>query len=233
MRQLAAEYAWQGRYPEAISLLEQLANRAPSNHAVWFSLGNLYLCCDRVADAEKSYSMAIALRPRFGLAYTCRGIARLSSKNYRAAQADFDQTLQLNPESYPALVNRAIVKQELEDLEGALHDLNSAIKIRGEYDAPDLLRSRLRARMGQLAGARADRRIALRTTPQDEPGWVARGVARLREDPEAALADFVQALELNPHSRTALQNIAHVRSEQLGDVQGALMRRATHRARAS
>ncbi len=85
-----------------------------------------------------------------------------------------------------------------------------------------LLRSRIRAKLGDTPGAQQDFREALERTPRDELSWVARGVARLGNDPQQALSDFQQALQLNPHSRLALQNIAHVKSEQLGDVAGAL-----------
>ena len=47
-------------------------------------------------------------------------------------------------------------------------------------------------------------------------------MARLEDEPGAALADFRQALELNPQSRGALQNIAHVLAERLGDTQAAV-----------
>ena len=43
-----------------------------------------------------------------------------------------------------------------------------------------------------------------------------RGMVRLAKDPEAALADLQMALEMNPRSRKALQNIAHLLSDRLG-----------------
>jgi tetratricopeptide (TPR) repeat protein len=49
----------------------------------------------------------------------------------------------------------------------------------------------------------------------DERSWIARGLARLGSDPAAALADFDQALTLDPTSRDALQNKAHVLAEKL------------------
>src|SRR5262249_33120116 len=56
----------------------------------------------------------------------------------------------------------------------------------------------------------------LKRTPEDELSWVARGMARLAREPEGALADFEEALRLNPRSREALQNKAHVLAEVLG-----------------
>src|SRR5262249_26328178 len=56
----------------------------------------------------------------------------------------------------------------------------------------------------------------LRREPRDEQSWLARGVARLADDPQGALADFEAALQLNPRSRVALENKAHVLAERLG-----------------
>ena len=84
------------------------------------------------------------------------------------------------------------------------------------------LRSRLHSELGDAARAAEDLRDGLRRTPGDELSWVTRGVARLHDQPRDALADFRQALALNPRSQPALQNIAHVLSERLGDLDGAI-----------
>src|SRR5207302_698991 len=65
-------------------------------------------------------------------------------------------------------------------------------------------------RLGDKDGAKADRAAGLRERPADELSWVARGLARLAADPPGALADFEEALMLNPRSQSALQNKAHV-----------------------
>ncbi len=61
-RSLAAEYMRQGRVAEAIELLQQLAQQQPDSDAIWFSLGNAYVSCNHLADAEDCYDMTIALR---------------------------------------------------------------------------------------------------------------------------------------------------------------------------
>ena len=57
--------------------------------------------------------------------------------------------------------------------------------------------------------------------------WIARGVARIAADPPGALADFDQALLLNPRSPQALQDKAHVFSERLQRPANACMIRAS------
>ncbi len=65
-------------------------------------------------------------------------------------------------------------------------------------------------------------RKRLRRAPEDEKSRVARGYYQLSRDPKAALADFNEALRLNPRSADALQNKAHVLAEKLGRTQEAL-----------
>src|SRR5262249_41066952 len=63
---------------------------------------------------------------------------------------------------------------------------------------------------GARGGARRDWEEGLRQEPTDEKSWVARGMARLAKDAPGALADFQKALDLNPRSLAALQNVSHV-----------------------
>jgi tetratricopeptide (TPR) repeat protein len=52
-------------------------------------------------------------------------------------------------------------------------------------------------------------------TPADEKSWQSRGVSLLPIDPQAALADYEEALKLNPKSKDALMCKALVLGEQL------------------
>jgi tetratricopeptide (TPR) repeat protein len=52
--------------------------------------------------------------------------------------------------------------------------------------------------------------------------WVVRGLARLQSEPLGALSDFDAALALNPRSKPALQDKAHVLAEKLGRTEEAI-----------
>ena len=172
--------------------------------------------------AEESFTSAIALRPAFTLGYEHRGFARLCAKNYPAARRDFDVALRRSPDCPSALINRALALQSLGEPELAVADLTLALQSQGTETRVYFLRSRLRKQLGDATGAEEDFREGLRRTPADELSWVARGVARLNDQPHEALADFRQALVLNSRSASALQNVAHVLSERLGDLAGAI-----------
>src|SRR5205823_12673736 len=84
------------------------------------------------------------------------------------------------------------------------------------------LRARVRQKRGDQVGAQRDHEEGVRRPPQDELSWVTRGFYLLSRDPHAALADFEQALRINPRSANALQNKAHVLAEKLGRTQEAV-----------
>jgi tetratricopeptide (TPR) repeat protein len=77
------------------------------------------------------------------------------------------------------------------------------------------LRARSREALSDREGARRDRADGLRQTPADPESWVQRGLARVQSDPKRALADFDEALKLNPRYFKALQNKAAVLSDKL------------------
>jgi tetratricopeptide (TPR) repeat protein len=130
--------------------------------------------------------------------------------------------LRLRPDVTDALIDRAQARQGLGRLADAVQDLTTAL----ERGAPDtrifFLRSRLRAKLGDAEGAKRDKEEGLRCEPSDEKSWVAHGFARLGDDPQGALADFEQALRINPRSAAALQNKAHVLAEKLGRTEEAV-----------
>jgi tetratricopeptide (TPR) repeat protein len=84
------------------------------------------------------------------------------------------------------------------------------------------MRSRLKERTGDKVGSQRDFEEGMRREPSDEKSWVARGLARLNREPQQALADFEQALKINPRSTAALQNQAHVLAEKLNRSADAL-----------
>jgi tetratricopeptide (TPR) repeat protein len=76
--------------------------------------------------------------------------------------------------------------------------------------------------MGDREGAARDRALGLRRQPDDELSWILRGLARLEDDPNGALADFDAALTINPRSKSALENKAFVLTERLGRPEEAI-----------
>jgi serine/threonine protein kinase/predicted Zn-dependent protease len=221
-RQLALEETERHRHDEAIRLLRAEMKDTPADFTLWFSLGNAYLNAQNFTEAEECFTSAIALKPGFTLGLLHRGFARLNTGKFAAARADLDQVLLVWPWNTSSRLNRALACEALGLLENAESDLTQALLDGCNETRVYILRGQIRERRGDADGAAADLREGLSKIPCDELSWIARGVARLKGDPQAALTDFQQALTLNPRSVIAWQNIAHVQAECLRDLPAAI-----------
>ena len=146
---------------------------------------------------------------------------RLKLNRFQEAAEDCAQMIQLRPDAATGYLNRALAEISLGNLTAAENDLNLSISHNGPTRAY-FLRSQVRQQLGNQSAAKSDYETGLRTIPQDVDSWVTRGMAYLQQNPQQALADFQRALELNPQSRDALQNSAHVLSEKLGKADDAI-----------
>jgi serine/threonine protein kinase/tetratricopeptide (TPR) repeat protein len=198
------------RYREAIELLEPVLQDEPNHFWASFLLG---MCNDGLGRNQQSincYTTCVALTPRFSAPYINRGLAYLRAKQFAKAKADFDVVLRLLPTRAETYLDRALARDALGDHRGAIDDLNLALKHHLGATRVYFLRSRIREVIGDKKGARSDREEGLKQKPTDEKSWIARGYARMVAEPDEALADFDEALKLNPESIPALMNKAHI-----------------------
>lgn len=212
----ARELAWQGRYGDAEKLLQGIVAEQPDSYAALFLLGLCLEGMGKEVQASRCYTACIALAPWFYGPYVQRGLLALRSKDYPAAKMDFDRVIHLMPDRAETYLDRATARQWLGERREAVADLNLALEKGLAATRVHFFRARLKRQLGDEAGAKQDHEQGLRLTPTDERSWIARGFARMQEEPGAALADFEQALKLNPASQAALMNKAHVLAEILG-----------------
>lgn len=217
---LAGEYASQGAVLEATRLLEEATALEPSNAAAWAAWGACASALGQQQAAVAAYTTCIALRPGFWRAYLWRAQAHLELHDPVRAEADCTAVLAARPGFAAALTVRALARLARKNLLGAEADATEALRA-SEHTRLYFIRARIRQQANDAAGADADRAEGLRREPADELSWIARGVARLPGDPTAALADFDKALALNPWSRSAAQNKAHVLAEHLHQPEAA------------
>jgi serine/threonine protein kinase/Flp pilus assembly protein TadD len=232
----AQEDARKGRYSRAIPALRRVVEEDPEHFAAWYLLGN---CCldgltDHASEAVGHFTACVALRPRFHGAWYNRGLANLRLRRHADAEADLTRALELRPALARAHVLRAAAREGLAQQEGlsekerrqkyeaAVADLDEALERCESPTRVLLVRARLKLALVDAAGARKDREAALSRTPTDEEGWIARGVARVPADLDGALADFAQAVKLNPRSLAGWQNRAHVLAERQGKTREAV-----------
>lgn len=202
-------------FESAIIDLYSFCEGAPTDPVAWLLLGNAYAGAGELADAEAALSLAVSLQPHSYVAIYNRGLCRLQRGKHADAIADFTEVLAMRPTLVCARLNRAIAHEAEGDDKAALVDLDAALATGRSPSRAYLLRARVRERIGDATGAKEDLSLGLSAEPTDEAGWVARGVARLPDDPEGAQDDFRESLRRFPTSTLALKNLVHVNADRL------------------
>ena len=203
--------------------LETLERADPADLWAWEAKGCCYTRMGRDAEAEGCYNVCISIRDRHAASWFNRGASRYAQKKMAEAAADFDRAVELSPDEPEAYLNRALCRFALGRSSEAAADLSMAIAKGGVGNRYFFARAQARDKAGDPAGAARDRAEGLRREPTEEIDLVTRGIALARAGRDAdALADFDRALDLNPWSDRALNNIAWVRSENLGDDLGGI-----------
>jgi tetratricopeptide (TPR) repeat protein len=181
-----------------------------------------YHSLGRHEDAIESFNTCIALKPDFAAAWQLRGDSWLHVGKVSEALADLDRALELEPEGMVIRFDRALARLAANDLAGAEADLTALIDARFEQTRVFFVRARVRQQAGNQAGATADRAEGLARPPVTELDAIARAVARLPEEPKAALIELDECLGRFPESRLARENKAHVLTEYLNQPTEAL-----------
>lgn len=118
--------------------------------------------------------------------YKHRGMAFFAQSRYEEAKADFGSCLALDPGCYKALYYRGVVRDVLQDSEGAIDDFTAALVLHPYHFYSRYRRAFMYFKMGDLAQAHADCEIALRI----EPGNALATSLFKRIKEKLALADF-------------------------------------------
>ncbi|HEY9615594.1 MAG TPA: tetratricopeptide repeat protein, partial [Microcoleaceae cyanobacterium] len=159
--------------------------------------------------AVKDFTQAAQLDPDAAAIYVNRGLARHRMGDLGAAVQDYDKAIALNPQLAEAYSNRSHVKFEQKQYQAALEDANAAVALK-----PTLAEARLNLANARLAlnnpqGAVEDYTLGINSNPNpaNQPGaYNNRGNALVGSDPQAAIADYDQAIRLNSSYADAFRN---------------------------
>ncbi|HRF00927.1 MAG TPA: protein kinase [Pirellulaceae bacterium] len=211
-----------GDYDGALRTIDAALERTPDRFALWFLAGKCRYERREYREADGCFAAAGRIDPSSALARVARAACHYWQQDATRALELLDEAERLDP-SLPALhVNRALVLERNGDLLGAIAAIDRAIELEPDSLRHRSVRSRLRRASGDLSGAEADLAELAARTPVDGEGWILRGLARLSTSNDLAIADFREAARWPASRAVALQNIAHVQSERLGDRDGAI-----------
>jgi tetratricopeptide (TPR) repeat protein len=164
-----------------------------------------------IEGAMSDLNTAIRLEPTLAVAYNYRGLAKGSLGDTEGAISDLNTAIRLEPTLAQAYNNRGSIFIKQGKTDAALKDFRQAVQMAPKNGSfySNLCRAEL-ANYNEQAGFDAcDRAISL---GYEHPvAYTNRGVARLRlKDPKAkAIADFDQAIKLDPEEAAAYFNRGH------------------------
>jgi serine/threonine protein kinase/predicted Zn-dependent protease len=207
--------------PDSLKVADQLVELDGRNHTAWIVAGNAMIQQGQSPRGIACYQMAASLAPHNSYVQWSLGRARLDAGDFPNALRSFRQVNRLDPENARGWMNTGLVLLELNQPKPADEAFTRAIEEGASDSRVWYLRSQTREMLGQSREAAADFEKFMRLEPADYLGYQTRGEQLVTSRPEAAIDDFQQALELNPASTVAIQNIAHVYSEVLNDLPAA------------
>jgi tetratricopeptide (TPR) repeat protein len=195
-------------FPAAEDALRRAIYLDETSLWAWFIRGHCHYAQDQFPAAIGDFEACSALGPKFSWTHFNRGLALARAGRLLDAQDAYDRALQLKPDFAEALVNRALVALELNELEPALADLTRACDL-GRQDLGVLAaRGETLARLGRRAEAEREFAAGLARHPDDSLLRVARGMTRVRTDPEGARADFHAVLQVDAQHGAASYGMA-------------------------
>lgn len=209
----------------ALDSLRKQSKSKATDSKYWLARGRLEQMLRLHQEALSSLRMAMELAPQSPWPAYHLALLNLELGRHSEAEALFDRVIPLTNENEEAYFNRALARIALQKVEGAIADLNHIESHAAQYPRLYFVRELAKRSLGDQKGAAEDLQKGLALSPLQALDWNARGEARLRTRPpdaKGALADFSAAIEADPLLRQAYENKAHVQSELLSDISGAI-----------
>ncbi len=174
----------------------------------WYVLGHCHFAQRRYLEAAGDFGACAARDPTFAWVHFNRGLALAKAGRLLDAQVSYDRALEIDPKFTEALVNRALVELELNDLERARDDLTAAIK-RGRDDLVVFAAlGETWSRLGRREESERYFASLLERDPSNLIVRVARGITRIHTNPTGAEGDFRDVLEQDDRNAQAHYGMA-------------------------
>ncbi len=202
-------------FAAALEILEAEIRIHPQRFLNWFLKGKCQFELRDYREAERSFAMALTVQPDSVPSLVAQGMSHFWLTQFSAASVCFQRALELDPHHFAANYNLALVLEKQNRFSEALEVLAHCEKMRKTSTRVWMTRSRIARQAGDNRLADESLNLSRETEPDEPDGWVLRGLARLTESPEAALADFAKAQTFPTTRFSAGQNRAHVLSEFL------------------
>ncbi len=206
----------------SIEIAKQAIQLAPLNYTAWIVAGNIFRFHDRLDQASSCYEIAATIAPEESFAHYFLGRTKFDRLEYQKAIESFDRVLELAPGNCAAILNRGLCLAATGQWQEAEKAYSAAIQLGSNNSRIWFLRAGVRRELGNGSGAAEDFQHFMETEPADDISFVTRGTVLVSSSPDKAIEDFQKALQINPYSKAALQNLSHVYSELKHDLPKAV-----------
>lgn len=215
---LADAYLAQHDADDALAIYAALAAAAPRDPKPRQQMGMAQWRLGRLADARQSFEAALAVQPDYFPAIERLVFLDLGDKNFTAAEGRVNRLIAASPNvaEYYSLLARSLLTRHADG--EAERAAETAIRLKPEAPLPYLLLAKLFLTRDQLDVAASNIREAVKRDPRDLDTLLLLGTIETRAGhPEAARDAYEKVLALAPDNGGALNNLALLYAEKLGD----------------
>ena len=219
---LAQAYRSRGGYDDALAVYQHLQGLYPTNSEIPAQMGAVYVQQRKFDAARTALSQAFSLNPE-----DFSTLEQLVGLNLRDKQfAEAMQLVQTQLAKRPDVVGLKILKAQVliaqGDVKLAEAELAKMAASSQDTDITHMLLARLAMDSKQNPKALAELKLALEKNPKNADALMVMGMIESEQQNYKASADaYEKLLVLNPKSSGALNNLAYIYSEYLGNLERA------------
>ncbi|MCH5245008.1 MAG: tetratricopeptide repeat protein [Muribaculaceae bacterium] len=212
-----------GQFENAILDYDHALEMLPDNRGIMFNKAIAQQELKDFDGAKETLEKIIEHNPSFDNAYLGRAKLNIALGDTTNALNDIARAIDINKNSINAYVMRADIAIARDScLEGALLDMNEAIRLQPHFAGFFINRAFLRYRLDDYFGAMADYDYAIQLEPANTTAIFNRGLLRAEtRDDNKAIDDFSTVLKINPNDYKALYNRATL-YRQIGNINAAI-----------
>jgi tetratricopeptide (TPR) repeat protein len=218
---LATAYLVQQRQDQALNVYKQMTELFPKDPQPWFLIGSILLAQNQPAEARKAFGKSAEIGPDYLPPVERLVDLDLADKQYTAALERVQKYIDKDPKSPQAWALRGKIYLAQRDFARAEPDLLKAIELDPKLEPAYLLLARLYVATNKAAEA-ISKLKALVEQRKDVPALMQ--LAMINEqlkDYPAARDAYEELLTVAPNSLSAINNLAVIYSEQLGQIDKA------------
>ncbi len=209
-------------YAVADSTYARLLRLDAKNDCALLGLAQLHLATGDTAQAFNDIEKSLEISKNSTMAYAMRAEINLKAKNdYKAAAADLDEVIKLEPHYAGNFINRAYLRYKLDDYYGAMSDYDYAVSLEPDNAIAIYNRAQLNAEVGEDLKAIDDFTQVLKLEPANFLALYNRAQLFMRtQQYRKAIKDYDKILAKYPNFESGYMSRSQAK-QMAGDLRGS------------